>query len=160
MPLTLLQGGTGTSTDLELPENRLFREALALIMIDGHRGDAMPLMEADAVEVLYRTLANRSFTPSQMSVWIDKLKADDPYVSDSSRDVAAWKHRAGEFIDEAIRASAAPQWITGALDRLDQEMRMMRSETGKDRWQRSEMRWALVHLLTTPAHAPSGCATG
>ncbi|NQV88883.1 MAG: hypothetical protein HQ488_00980 [Parcubacteria group bacterium] len=153
--LRLVRADEAVSRDELAGENEPLRRALDKLTLKRTTGEDLYIFNADESELLYRVLRGTVFTQDQLDHWISALKADHPWWNRSVK-IEVWMAQARIFIDESIAALSEPRWLRARIAMLDHTASAM----GMERYQRTVVRWALVHLLTTPAHAPSASATG
>ena len=160
------------------PRNDLLLQAIDRVTLGADGQDGLFIFLDHEAEALYRVLAPRHFTQTQLHDWIGRLRFDHPYnrrPKSGSRpglwswvkwvvfggekpkafteSVGAWRERAGRYIGEQIAALDEPRWLRLQLASLDRVCDQVSRETGQARWVVPVLRWALVQLLTTPAVA-------
>jgi hypothetical protein len=153
--LTLVRDGDRNPSNEPSVENTLLRSALDRLTMKKATGRDLFIFSGDESELLCRVLGGTVFTQGQLDHWISVLMDDHPWWRKGEK-IEVWIDRARAFIDDSIDALSEPRWLRTRIAMLDHVAMQM----GMQRYQRTVVRWALVHLLTTPAHAPSGRATG
>ncbi len=113
---------------------------------------------AGETEALCRALDHNRLGSWQIEQMVTFLQEVDPL---KGREAGAWSQDTlNSYVDEALGRLTIDRWLSDPLARLDRAMRQVVREGGRNFFSRPLLRAAVVKALTTPAHAPSGRATG